>query len=105
MAAKKTARSNKKQPREDSQPASDIDAEVKAAEEELRLAREALEEAEEHYQETRRRAEEEAEGDETDTSFGDLLDRTLAIVKKHPGLGVAAAAAAGFVLGRLFRRW
>ena len=35
---------------------------------------------------------------------GDLIDGTLEAVRKHPGIGVAAAATVGFFIGRIFRR-
>ena len=101
MAKKKTV--NENQPRSDAEPAADIEAQVLAAEDELLAAREALQAAEQRYGDLKSRA---AQNDEFDEfSFGDMLDRSLDIVKKHPGLGVAAAAAVGFFLGRLFRRW
>ena len=103
MATKKTV--HQKQPSSEKDAAGAIEDQVSAAEEELHLAREAFEQAQQHYAELRRQAAEDGEGTEDDIIFGDLLDRTLHLVKKHPGLGVAAAAAVGFVLGRLFRRW
>jgi ElaB/YqjD/DUF883 family membrane-anchored ribosome-binding protein len=39
-----------------------------------------------------------------ETTVGDLLDRSLNVVKKHPGAGVLLAAAVGFFFGRLFKR-
>jgi hypothetical protein len=37
-------------------------------------------------------------------SVGDLLDGTLAIVKKHPGLGVLLFSLIGFFLGRWLKK-
>ena len=39
-----------------------------------------------------------------ETTVGDLMDRSLKAVKKHPGAGVLLAAAVGFFFGRLFKR-
>ncbi len=39
-----------------------------------------------------------------ETSVGDVLDSTLATVKRHPGASLTVAALVGFLLGRLFRR-
>ena len=38
------------------------------------------------------------------TNVGDIIDGTLDAVRRHPGIGIGAAALLGFFLGRLFRR-
>jgi ElaB/YqjD/DUF883 family membrane-anchored ribosome-binding protein len=81
------------------------DAALQAAEQELKRARQRLRKAKQSFREARQKAKQDPSTTGRDTSFGDLLDRTLSLVKKHPGIGIAAAAAAGFLLGRIFRRW
>jgi len=39
-----------------------------------------------------------------ETTMGDLLDAAMAAVRRRPGIGVTVALAAGFLLGRMFRR-
>ncbi|MBN2021858.1 MAG: hypothetical protein JW809_03615 [Pirellulales bacterium] len=39
-----------------------------------------------------------------ETTMGDVFDAVLAGVRRRPGVGLAAAVAAGFFLGRLFRK-
>lgn len=74
-----------------------------SAEEELQLAREQLRQAEEYYDEVRVKAAEEAE-DSHETTLGDVVDRVLEFVKKHPDAGIIGAATIGFLLGRITRR-
>ena len=83
----------------------ETDADLKAAEQELKRARQRLRKAKQSVREARQKARQEGAAGSRDSSLGDLLERTLSLVKKHPGIGLAAAAAAGFVLGRIFRRW
>jgi ElaB/YqjD/DUF883 family membrane-anchored ribosome-binding protein len=90
----------------DGRPETEVAAQVQAAEQELKRARQRLRQAKKNVRAARRRAGKQGEpATGRDSSFGDVLDRTLSLVKKHPGIGIAAAAAAGFLLGRLFRRW
>ena len=79
------------------------DSKLHAAEEKVRRARAALQQAEEVCRQMRRQAAEQVER-LRETSLGDMLDSSLELVRKHPGLGVTDAIAAGFFLGRLFRR-
>lgn len=94
-----------KQTPEEAAAAPQTVAELQAAEQELKRARQRLRKAKQSVREARRKAKQEGAAEGRDTTFGDLLDRTLSLVKQHPGIGIAAAAAAGFVLGRIFRRW
>lgn len=84
------------------EPPSPLEEEVQAAKDELSQAKLRLREAEQKYREARERLREDEEQGEL--PYGDVLQRALAFVKKHPGVGVGAAAAIGFVLGRLMRR-
>ncbi|MBN1911412.1 MAG: hypothetical protein JW818_16840 [Pirellulales bacterium] len=59
--------------------------------------------AKQHCEDFRREANERLEK-VRQTTLGDLMDGALEGVKRRPGLGLIAAAAAGFFLGRLFRR-
>jgi ElaB/YqjD/DUF883 family membrane-anchored ribosome-binding protein len=90
---------------DDAAAQAEVNAELKAAEDEVKQARQRLRKAKQSVRDARLKAKQDAASDGRDASLGDVLDRTLSLVKKHPGLGIAAAAAAGFLLGRLFRRW
>lgn len=77
--------------------------EVQAAEEALRRAREQLDKAQQCYEQVRRQA---AEGVKhwREQNVGDLVDSTLALMRKYPAPGVLLAALLGFFVGRVFRR-
>ncbi len=72
------------------------------AEETCRIG-EGLREARQCYDEVRRKATERLR-DAREITLGDVLNRVLVSVKRHPRSSLAAAAAVGFFLGRLFRR-
>lgn len=76
---------------------------VRCAAEAVARAEAELKRAQETYQTVRREATERLKA-VRDKSVGDLIDGTLAAVKKHPGPGVLVAIVIGFFLGRLFRR-
>jgi ElaB/YqjD/DUF883 family membrane-anchored ribosome-binding protein len=87
----------------DNQGSAAVDPLVRAAEEKVRLAREELRKAESYCDEVRRKASQQVDR-LREMTIGEMIDGTLNLVKKHPGPGVILAAAAGFFLGRLFRR-
>jgi ElaB/YqjD/DUF883 family membrane-anchored ribosome-binding protein len=76
---------------------------IRSAADAVQRAKAELKKAEEFYQEVRRRAAEQVEAVRK-TTVGDVLDGTLDAIRKHPRTGLAVAAAAGFFLGRLFKR-
>ena len=76
---------------------------VHAAAEAVRAAEAELKKARALYENIRHQAVEQLAAVRR-TSFGDVVDGTLQGVRRHPGLGVLAAALVGFFLGRLFRR-
>lgn len=73
-----------------------------AAEASCRIG-EGLREARQCYEEVRQKATERLR-DAREITLGDVMDRVLVTVKRHPRGSLAAAAAVGFFLGRLFRR-
>ncbi len=76
---------------------------VSAAEEALRMARDQLRKAEQAYEDVRAKAAEKIE-EVKEKSVGEVIDDGRELVRKYPGISVAAAALAGFFLGRLFSR-
>jgi ElaB/YqjD/DUF883 family membrane-anchored ribosome-binding protein len=85
------------------EPSPQQSPEAQAAPELVRLAKVEVETARQLCQEFQREATERLRAIR-EKSAGDVIDGTLDLVKKHPGLGVIAAAAVGYFLGRLFRR-
>jgi hypothetical protein len=77
--------------------------EIGMAAEAVRLAKEELEKAQAMYDRMRRQATEKIQA-ARDLSVGDAIDGTLNAVRRHPGIGLAAAGLLGYFLGRLFRR-
>lgn len=84
-------------------PEAERTPEVEAAEAAIHRAEAELRKAREVYGQVRQQAAEPLKR-VRETTMGDVIDRTLKLVKKHPGPGVVLAAAIGFFLGRLFRR-
>jgi hypothetical protein len=76
---------------------------LSSATEALRRAKAELRKAQEFYEDVRHRAAERVEAVRK-TTVGDVLDGALGLVKKHPGPGLFAVAAAGFLLGRWLKR-
>ena len=76
---------------------------VRSAADAVALAEAELRRVQEAYQTVRQEATERLQA-VREKSVGDLIDGTLAAVKKHPGPGVLVAIVIGFFLGRLFRR-
>ncbi len=83
--------------------AAEADPKVQAAADVVRQAREQLHKAESAYENVKQAADKQVER-LRETTVGDLIDDSLEMVKKHPGLSVIGATALGFFLGRLFRR-
>ena len=81
----------------------EVDAEVQSATDQVKTAREQLRAAEALLEKARQKAVEKVTQLQ-DKSTGELIDSSLDFVRKHPCLGVFAAATIGFFLGRLFRR-
>jgi len=81
----------------------DDEPQVQAAEKTVRSAREELRKAEQYYHEVRDKAAQRMD-QLRKTTFGDVIDGTIELAKKHPAASLAVATAAGFFLGRLFRR-
>lgn len=77
--------------------------EIQAAEEAVRRAREQLEQAQHYCSQLRDQTAAEWQ-DLREANFRDLVDKSLAFVRKNPGVGVAVAAVLGFFIGRIFRR-
>ncbi len=77
--------------------------EIHAAEEAVRRAKQELEQAQRYCHELREQAGEKIK-QLREQNVGDVVEGTLALVRKHPGPGVLCAAFLGFFLGRLFRR-
>ena len=76
---------------------------VTAAAEQLDSAREQLRKAEAYYEQMKSKAAEQAQ-QLRETTLGEVVDGVLEFVQKHPGVGVAGAAALGFLLGRISKR-
>ena len=77
--------------------------EVRLAAEAVRLAKMELEKAEKFYEDVRRQAAEKIQA-VRETTVGDIIDRTLVTVKRHPGPSLFISAALGFCLGRRFQK-
>jgi ElaB/YqjD/DUF883 family membrane-anchored ribosome-binding protein len=77
--------------------------EIQAAEEAVRRAREQLEQAQQYCQQLHSQTAAEWR-DLREANFRDLLEKSLAFVRKNPGVGVSVAAILGFFVGRIFRR-
>lgn len=77
--------------------------EIQAAEEAVRRAREQLEQAQQYCQQLRSQTAAEWH-DLREANFRDLIEKSLAFVRKNPGVGVSLAAFLGFFIGRIFRR-
>jgi hypothetical protein len=77
--------------------------EVHMAAEAVRLAKAELEKAEKFYEDIRRQAAEKLQA-VRETTVGDIIDKTLVTVKRHPGWCLGVSAAMGFWLGRSFQR-
>jgi len=89
---------------ENSSPASpESPAEVCSAADALKRAKAEFEKAQAFYENVRQQATERLKSVRA-TSVGDMIDGTLAVVKRRPGASLAIAALVGFSLGRLFRR-
>jgi ElaB/YqjD/DUF883 family membrane-anchored ribosome-binding protein len=76
---------------------------IRSAAEAVERAKAELKRAQEFYEDVRRRTAERLDAVRK-TTVGDMMDCTLNTVRKHPGVGLTLAAAAGFFLGRLFRK-
>ena len=94
---------NDARPSDNASPDIDQAPEVAAAETAVRRAEAELKRAKELYGQVRQQAVDQFKR-VRETRVADVVDGTLQLVKKHPGAGVAIAAAIGFFLGRLFRR-
>ena len=78
--------------------------EVHLAAEAVRLAKTELEKAEKFYEDIRRQAADKIK-EVRETTVGDVIDKTLVTVKRHPGPSLIISAAMGFCLGRWFQRF
>jgi ElaB/YqjD/DUF883 family membrane-anchored ribosome-binding protein len=76
---------------------------IHSAAEAVERAKAELRKAQALYEDVKRRTAERVDAVRK-TTVGDMLDCTLNTVRKHPGVGLTLAAAAGFFLGRLFRK-
>ncbi|MEE8452882.1 MAG: hypothetical protein V3R99_13235 [Thermoguttaceae bacterium] len=101
MAKRKNTKSPSEPPSEPSP--SEESPKVHSAADAVARAEAELKRAQETFQTVRREATERLRA-VREKSVGDLIDGTLATVKKHPGPGVLVAIVIGFFLGRLFRR-
>ena len=77
--------------------------EIHLAAEAVRLAKLELEKAQKLYDDVCRQAAEKIKL-VRETTVGDVIDRTLVTVKRHPGPTLIVSAALGFCLGRWFQR-
>ena len=77
--------------------------EVHLAAEAVRLAKMELEKAEKFYGDVCRKAADKIK-EVRETTVGDVIDKTLVTVKRHPGPSLIISAALGFCLGRWFQR-
>ena len=77
--------------------------EVHLAAEAVRLAKMELEKAEKFYEDLCRHAADKIKA-VRETTVGDVIDRTLVTVKRHPGPSLIISTALGFCLGRWFQR-
>ncbi len=103
MAKRKSARPSRPPAAATADADVEADTDVKSAEEQVAAAREQLQAAEALLEQVREEAVERVAWLKSKTT-GELLDTSLEFVRKHPGLGVMAAASVGYCLGRLFRR-
>jgi ElaB/YqjD/DUF883 family membrane-anchored ribosome-binding protein len=87
----------------DATPAAESPSDTCSAADALKRAKAEFEKAQAFYQQVRHEATERLESVRK-TKVGDVIDGTLDAVRRHPGAGLTIAAAAGFFLGRLFRR-
>ena len=86
-------------PEPDSQRCPDVHLAADA----VQLAKAELEKAQAMYEKVRQHTTERIKTIR-ESSLGDVIDKTLVAVKRHPGAGLTIAALIGFLLGRLFRR-
>jgi hypothetical protein len=77
--------------------------EIHLAAEAVALAKMELEKAQKFYDDCRRQATDKIKA-VRETTVGEVIDRTLVSVKRHPGPCLIISAALGFSLGRLFQR-
>jgi ElaB/YqjD/DUF883 family membrane-anchored ribosome-binding protein len=106
MATKKTVRPSPSAQKGDSHPAEQDAGDsprVRRAAETVRRAEVELEKAQQLYEKVRQEATDRLKT-VREKSVGQLIDGTLATVRKHPGGGVIVAALIGFFVGKLFRR-
>jgi len=75
--------------------------EVHLAAEAVRLAKMELEKAEKFYGDVCRQAADKIKA-VRETTVGDVIDKTLVTVKRHPGPSMIISTALGFCLGRWF---
>jgi hypothetical protein len=73
------------------------------AAEAVRVAKMELEKAEKIYADVCQQAADKIKA-VRETTVGDVIDRTLVTVKRHPGPSLLVSAAMGFCLGRWFQR-
>jgi ElaB/YqjD/DUF883 family membrane-anchored ribosome-binding protein len=78
-------------------------AAVRSAADAVHRAEAELKKARDFYEKARQQAADRLKA-ARETRLGDLIDGTLELVRKHPGLGVALAGLIGFFLGRRLRR-
>ncbi|MEQ8785909.1 MAG: hypothetical protein RIC55_06405 [Pirellulaceae bacterium] len=97
-----TSTPNNEHPPADEARVKELQEEARTAKEAMLHAREQLRQAEQSYCQAQQRLLDE-QGEPT--SYGEIIDQALGFVRKHPGIGVTAAAAMGFVVGRILRRW
>jgi hypothetical protein len=69
----------------------------------VRLAKSELEKAQKKYNDVRRQAADKIKA-VRETTMGDIIDKTLVAVKRHPGSSLLVSAALGFCLGRRFQK-
>ncbi len=104
MASKKTSKKKNAAPAGESAAArTEIDGELRQAEDDLRQAEERLRKAQQRREEANRRQSEPG-GTCPEVTVGRVIDGTLAFVKKYPGPSVVAAFVVGFFLNRILPR-
>jgi hypothetical protein len=77
--------------------------EIHLAAEAVRMAKMELEKAQKFYDDVYRQATDKIK-EVRATTVGDLIDKTLVTVKRHPGPSLIVGAAVGFCMGRWFQR-
>jgi ElaB/YqjD/DUF883 family membrane-anchored ribosome-binding protein len=92
---------NPKTSTESSKAGAEPSCEARLAAEAVRLAKAELQKAQAAYDKARRQAAERLKSIR-ETNLGDVVDKTLDTVKRHPALGLGVAALIGYYLGRLF---